>query len=138
MTFSRTVAVVVVDASVVVEMLGGDEAWIDRFTEWRRRGTLILAPPHFRSEVANALLRGVGLDASDTVARLHQLFAAGVDIADRDIFGIGDAIELAHRHGLSVYDASYLSLVLDVDGEIATADRALARAARAEGVTVIS
>lgn len=138
MNFSPTVAAVVVDASVVVEMFGGDQTWIDRFAEWRRRGTLVLAPPHFTSEVANALLRGVGLEASDAVARLQQLLAFGVDIADRGTPGISDAIELAQRHRLSVYDAAYLSLVLDVDGQIATNDRALARAARAEGVPVIS
>jgi predicted nucleic acid-binding protein len=138
MTFSRTVTAVVVDASVVVEMLGGDQTWIDRFADWRRRGTIVLAPPHFMSEIANALLRGVGLDASDAVARLQQLFTFGVDIADRGVLGISDAVELAQRHRLSVYDAAYLSLVLDVAGQIATNDRALARAARAEGVSVIS
>ena len=44
------------------------------------------------------------------------------------------ALLLAERHHLSVYDATYLSLAIDVDGELATFDRDLARAARAEGV----
>ena len=33
-----------------------------------------------------------------------------------------------------MYDATYLWLAIDVDGELATFDRALARAAMAEGV----
>ena len=41
---------------------------------------------------------------------------------------------LAERHRLSVYDATYLWLAIDVDGELATFDRALATAAEAEGV----
>ncbi len=40
----------------------------------------------------------------------------------------------ADRHRLSVYDATYLWLAIDVDGELATFDRDLARAAAAEGV----
>ena len=43
---------------------------------------------------------------------------------------------LAERHRLSVYDASYLWLAIDVDGELATHDRDLARAALAEGVAL--
>jgi predicted nucleic acid-binding protein len=35
---------------------------------------------------------------------------------------------------LTVYDATYLWLAVDVDGELATFDRALVRAAQAEGV----
>ena len=66
------------------------------------------------------------------------LFAAGVEVADRGLPGVFDAVELAARHGLTVYDAVYLQLVLELDGELATLDRALARAARAEGVPVVS
>ena len=36
--------------------------------------------------------------------------------------------------GLSVYDATYLWLAIDIDGELATYDADLARAAEAEGV----
>lgn len=43
---------------------------------------------------------------------------------------------LAERHRLSVDDASYLWLAIDVDGELATLDRDLARAAVAEGVAL--
>jgi predicted nucleic acid-binding protein len=45
---------------------------------------------------------------------------------------------LAERHGLTVWDALYLQLALDVDGEFATLDGDLIRAARAEEVAVVS
>ena len=45
-----------------------------------------------------------------------------------------EGLELADRHRLSVYDAIYLDLALDVEAELATLDRDLARAAAAEGV----
>jgi predicted nucleic acid-binding protein len=46
------------------------------------------------------------------------------------------ALRLAEQHGLTVYDAAYLDLAIDVDAELATLDRDLARAAVAEGVAV--
>ncbi len=45
-------------------------------------------------------------------------------------------LELARRHRLSAYDAAYLALALSERVPIATADAALARAARRENVEV--
>jgi len=137
MTLQPAVPAVVVDASAMVEMLTGNPTWQDRFASWLDAGALILAPTHFRLETTNALLRSVRLEPIDVVGRVRTMFAAGVDITDRGLSGIFDALELADRHGLTLYDAAYLSLVLDVDGELATQDRALSAAARAEGVPVI-
>lgn len=130
-------AAVVVDASVMVEALTGDQEWLDRLGGWQDEGASILAPPHFRLETANALLRSVRLEPADAMARMGELFEAGVDVADRGLSGLFDAIELAERHGLTVYDAAYLQLALELDSELATLDRALARAARTEGLDVI-
>ena len=137
MTLSHVHSAVVVDASATVEMLVGDATWVDRFRGWRQAGALLLAPAHFRAEVANALLLSVGLEPEVIVSRLRLLFSAGVEIADRGLLGTIDALDLASRHHLTVYDAIYLSLALDIDGELATQDKALIKAARAEGVTVI-
>ncbi len=138
MTFTPPAAAVVVDASVMVEVLTGNATWQDRLATWQERGALLLAPPHFRLETTNALLRSVRLEPPDIMGRVQALFLAGVDIADRGLPGVFDALELADRHGLTVYDAAYLSLVLDIDGELATQDKALIKAARTEGVTVIA
>jgi hypothetical protein len=51
---------------------------------------------------------------------------------------VADALDLADRHRLTVYDALYLELAADVDAELATLDRDLTRAARAEGVGVVA
>ena len=62
---------------------------------------------------------------------------AGVETADRGLPGLLGAVELAARHRLTVYDALYLDLAVDVDAELATLDRDLAAAAASEGLTVI-
>jgi predicted nucleic acid-binding protein len=137
-SIDRPLRLVVVDASSMVEVVIAEPGWTQRFLGWQQGGALLVAPPHFRSEMANALLRGVRLEPLDVIGRLQQLFLAGVDLIDRGFVGLYEAVELASRHGLSVYDASYLALAVDLDGELATLDRALAAAAAAEGVAVIS
>jgi len=137
MTLSHAPSAIVVDASATVEMLVGDATWIGRFRDWRQAGALLLAPAHFRAEVANVLLLSVGLEPEVIVARLRLVFSAGVEIADRGLLGTIDALDLASRHHLTVYDALYLALAMDIEGDLATRDRALVTAARAEGVTVI-
>ena len=44
---------------------------------------------------------------------------------------------LATRTGLSIYDAAYLELALRLTLPLATVDKALVRAARQEGVTIL-
>ena len=97
---------------------------------------MLLAPAHFPAETANALIRGKSLAAGDASARLDRLFASGVEIADRGIVGLNEALHLAELHGLTVYDAMYLQLALDVEAELATVDSSLRRAAESEGVTL--
>lgn len=138
MTFTSALPVVVVDASSMVEVLAGDPAWIDRMERWQTRRALVLTPAHFAIEMADALLRGVRLDPLDAIARLQQLFRTGIEPVDRGLGGLFDSIELASRHGLTVYDAAYLQLALDVEGELATCDRALMQAAHAEGITLVA
>ena len=134
MTFGSGLPAVVVDASAAMAFLAGDEVWLERWTAWTEAEAMVLAPPHFPVEVANALLRSARIPAIDASARLARLYATGIDVADRGLPGLVGAIELADRYGLSVYDALYLDLALDVDGKFATLDRALARAAAAEGI----
>jgi predicted nucleic acid-binding protein len=139
MSFAEGQRAVVVDASVTIPFLDGNAVWVDRWRSWIQDGSMILAPAHFGHEVANALLRGSGSRDLATVAALvGHLFDTGFEIADRGHDGLQGALRLAERHGLTVYDAAYLDLVIDVDGELATSDRELAAAAKAEGVPVTS
>lgn len=136
MTFTEGLRAVVVDASVAVRFLAGEAAWLDQWKAWTESDALVIVPPHFSAEVANALLRSVALPAVDVSARLEHLAATGLETTDRGWPGILGAVALAERHRLSVYDALYLDLAIDVDAELATLDRKLSRAARSEGLTV--
>lgn len=137
MTFSSAPVPVVVDASIAVELVvDGTAELATTWAEWIDRGRLIMAPSLFWLEVANALLRGRGFAASAVSLRLEGLEAAGLETADRGARGARAATDLAARHGLTAYDAAYLWLAIDVDGELATRDRALIKAAAAEGVAL--
>ena len=137
MTFGTAQQAVVLDASAAMALLAGDETWLGRWRSWTEADVMILAPGHFGVEVANALMRGAHLSALDASARLERLHATGIETADRGLAGLLGAIELAERHRLTVNDALYLDLALDVDGGLATLDRDLARAASDEGVPVV-
>ena len=136
MSFGVEPAPVVIDASVAIELLAGDERWVEHFDEWARADRILLAPATFLPEVANGQLRGLRVPASDVVGRLERLLATGVEAVDRGLHGLIEAVDLADQHGLTVYDALYLQLALDIEGELATLDNDLAAAALAEGVAL--
>ena len=136
MTFAQAQRAIVVDASAAVRFLLGEAAWLEHWKVWTETGALVIVPGHFPAEVANALLRSARLTAADTTTRLERLSAARLETADRGWAGILGAVELAERHRLTIYDALYLDLALDVDAELATLDRSLATAARSEGLAI--
>lgn len=128
---------VVVDASVAVDFLAEPDDDLDlRWRRWTDEGRLLIAPPYLWAEVANGLLRGRRLAAPVVTGMLDDFEASGISTADRGAAGVRASVELAAEHGLTVYDASYLWLAIDIDGELATRDKALIRAARAEGVAL--
>lgn len=137
MTFSIAPAPVVVDASVAVDLaIGEREETPDAVRAWIAEGRMLLAPAAAWTEIGHAILRRLDGDAIRATRRLEQVEAAGLQTADRGPAGVRAAMVLAERHGLAVYDASYLWLAIDVDGALATHDRELARAALAEGVAL--
>lgn len=136
MSFGRVPRAVVVDASVMVELIRTEESALQLAADWAREEAMLLAPLHFRAEVANALLRSVRLPAAEVALAAGELDRSGVEAVDRGLPGLLEAIDLADRHGLTVYDALYLQLAIDVDGELATLDKDLAKAAAAVGVPI--
>ena len=58
-------------------------------------------------------------------------------IVDKGIGDDGRVLDLARSRNLSAYDATYLALALAERLPLATLDRRLAEAARAEGVTIL-
>jgi len=127
---------VVLDASFAVEALVEGGQPLERWADWVREGRTRLVPPHFWAELANALLLGRRFEPGRAALTVGATARAGVETADRGVAGVVDALDLAARHQLTVYDALYLQLAVDIDGELATLDRNLARAARAEGIEV--
>jgi predicted nucleic acid-binding protein len=71
-------------------------------------------------------------EAATTMAQLR-----GFPIIDEGAGNDRIVIMLAGRHGLSGYDASYLALAVVEKLPLATLDKKLAAAARAEGITVL-
>lgn len=139
MTLTQAQRAVVVDASTAIPFLQGDREWERRVQSWIEDGDLLLVPPHFSFEVANGLLLGSTIGSvAEVIDRLRLLFAVGFDIADRGLRGLEETTRLAGRHRLTVYDAAYLDLAIDVDGELATLDRALRAAAEVEGVPLVA
>lgn len=138
MSLTRAKRAVVVDASVAIPFLLGDSDWSEAWAGWIRAGDMVLAPAHFPTEVANGLLRGTTIGSADQViARVSELYATGIEIADRGPRGIESAIHLASEHGLTVYDAAYLDLAMEIDADLATRDGDLRAAATAEGVQLV-
>ncbi len=138
MTFLAPPPPVVIDASFAVEALLGDARFREAWDRWLVDGAETFAPSHFWAEVANALLRSVHLDAAEATAGFDVLSSTGVDTIDRGVQGVRRALTLASSRGLTVYDAMYVDLAVDIDARLATLDRALERAAKAEGVELVS
>ncbi|MCY3672119.1 MAG: type II toxin-antitoxin system VapC family toxin [Alphaproteobacteria bacterium] len=98
-----------------------------------------VVPGLFRHEIRNILIvteRRGRIDRIQSVrflTRLRNLQLAQDDSHDEDT-----VLALARNRRLSAYDASYLETALRRGDSLATLDRALARAASAEGVAVIA
>ena len=137
MTFSIGQRAIVADASVAVELLLGRPRWVAAWRSWSEDEAMVVVPPHFGHEVANALLRSAGIGGLGTVAALEHLARVGFDVADRGFGGLEESTRLAEQHGLTVYDAAYLELAIDVSAELATLDGALRDAARKESVHLV-
>jgi predicted nucleic acid-binding protein len=129
----------VLDASVAV-------AWATREGDaradlaWGRAGTEGAAVPAlWWFELRNALVvneRRGRLTERQTTRFIRSIarFSISVDSSPDE----ARVMALARKHRLTVYDAAYLELAARERLPLATLDRALVEAARAEGVTLLS
>ena len=104
----------------------------------RIRSDAALVPGIWWFEVRNTLVvneRRGRLSEADTAAFLRTLARLAVTV-DREP-GESEILALARRYRLSVYDAGYLELAQRESVPLATLDRDLAGAARAEQVALI-
>ncbi len=138
-------ALFVIDASVAIAWLFGDEADSPKATAIVRR-TLVegaAAPSIWPAEVLNVLLMGgrrrrMAAETVDALVSDFATFAAPVEIETRcDEASMRHCLLLARRRSLSAYDASYLALALTRSLPLASFDLPLRRAAAAERVALI-
>jgi predicted nucleic acid-binding protein len=129
----------VVDSSVLIGgLLEGQESPLARrVVEWLAAGeTQAVVPAIFPVEAANALLmalrRGrIEEPVFEALLELLSRLPLRVEESGRALVRIG---ERARVHGLTFYDACYLDAAVQYRIGLATLDKALARAAKAEGV----
>jgi predicted nucleic acid-binding protein len=129
------------DASVAVSFVLPDEASQaaqDVLSRVIAEGAV--TPGAWHIEVGNALLvqvRRGRLLPEDIEAGFARLAALKVETdSGSPTYYWSDAMALALRHGLTLYDAVYLELALRRGLPLASFDKALRRAAAAEGVTL--
>jgi predicted nucleic acid-binding protein len=123
----------VLDSSAVLAMLLPDEqsAAVDRLADSLVHSPAIV-PPIWPLEVRNALL--VALRAGRITSREFEDRVDLVEALPVEVDGgartevLADSVGIARRHGLSVYDASYLELARRVALPLATLDRRLRKA----------
>ena len=132
----------VLDASIAAAWVLPDEGPVDT-DELLARLAIdgAAAPSLFWYEMRNILIVATRKgrlpegEAGQALARLRRL---PIETVDMTLSGDATAIDLAERRGLTAYDAAHLLLALERDLPLATADEALARAARYEGVAVLT
>lgn len=106
----------------------------------RLRTARAIAPPLLRLEIANVLRTACKrqmLLAAQAHEMLTALAALPIDF-DATVPNPAQILDLALRHDLTSYDAMYLDLALRRALPVATQDMALADAARASGVGVVT
>ncbi len=104
-------------------------------------GDLMVVPALWPIEVGNVLLvatRKGRIAKSDWPRIRRSLDALPIEI-DPETSGriFAHALPLAHKHGLSVYDATYLELAIRLALPLATFDRELRAACRAAKVALL-
>jgi predicted nucleic acid-binding protein len=132
----------VLDASVAVAWCFEDETnpTADRALAALDKDAAVV-PPVWAAEVGNALLRGERRSriTADQIRQSLEVISKLEIVTEPDyVTGrVGELLDIARRHRLSVYDSIYLDLAIRERLPLATVDVELARAAQAAGVALI-
>lgn len=97
-----------------------------------------LVPPLWALEIRNILVvneRRGRIEPEESNAFLRDVSLLPIRV--RDDADVESILKLARRHDLTTYDAAYLCLAVNAAAPVATLDRSLARAVRAEGLQVM-
>jgi predicted nucleic acid-binding protein len=123
----------IVDASAVgaVLLVEPEADWVNAQTD----GEDLYASPVLPFEVGNIFWKRLRSPAAD-IEVLMAIWSAWTEALPLRLM-LSDApsvLRLAHRTGLTFYDASYLQLALDLDGDLISLDKRLLRIAQGVGV----
>jgi predicted nucleic acid-binding protein len=128
---------VVIDASSLAAWLLPDKqgAALDGILQQRER---LFAPRLLWSELRNTLIvqeiRGrIAPSAADRALRMVE----SLDLAFDEAAHSRQVMDLARRHGITVYDAMYAELASRLGMPLLSEDKALRRAALSEGIAVL-
>lgn len=126
----------VLDASAAISMAAETDAAVPLLH--RIRSEAVHAPMLWWYEVHNALIvkERRGLHTAEAIDAFMALMA-GLGVVLHTAPEREQVVRIARAQRLSVYDAAYLELALSQDMPLATLDRALARAAAAEGIALV-
>lgn len=125
-----TPAILVVDSSVAVKwFLAEPEAHVDRaltlLESHLAERVRLDAPDHLRLEVLNALLHR-GLAPHEVQSAASMLDGFRLSWHRTSALLVASAADIAARHELTVHDAVFAALALELDAELVTADQRLA------------
>lgn len=126
---------IVVDCSIVTNWIMPDESspFADDILE-RVALDGAIVPPLFRTEIGNVLLVAVRRKRITADIRRMAFDRIGKLPVKEDASGAAHiwthCMDIADRHGLSLYDATYLELAIRLRKPLATLDGRLAEAAR--------
>jgi predicted nucleic acid-binding protein len=130
----------VVDASITISWAMNDESDPRAEMALKRAETdRPMVPAIWWYEAGNMLLvnerrgRITRHEAEAFLGFFEQFNAVSFAVPDN-----GAVMDLARKHRLTVYDAAYLALAVQQRVPLATLDRALEAAARAEGVVLVA
>ena len=129
----------IVDASAAASWLLASQSTRPATDLLERLGDFEPVAPHvFRWEIGHLLVRQgrrePGFDLPEAFAVLDSFDIASAPPVGRD--ALRTLALVAAARGLSLFDASYLWLALQIDGAIASRDRGLLAAATAAGLPV--
>ena len=133
---------VVLDAYALIAFLRGEEAGAELIGLLRRRPPPSISAVNL-AEVVDRLVRADGRDDLEVRSRINLVIAGGMEVESVWITDAREAGSLRARHfdrqsaDLSLADCFCLATAIRLEAAVATADPALARAARVEGVKVI-
>jgi predicted nucleic acid-binding protein len=132
----------VIDGSTTIGFLLKDEqsASALKALDAIESGIPTFVPAHWCVEVANGLIiaeRRRRASQADITEALSLASALPIIEDDQTARWAGSATAaLTRQYGLTIYDAAYLELAMRRGASLATTDQALAKAARAAGVTI--